>query len=74
MDGSGDKILEIIEVPSEPSNTRKELSPCHKEINHDEIRSRLQRLELELSSVLRTLRLNADEVMSQKVSGNNVAL
>jgi hypothetical protein len=74
MDGSGDKILEIIEVSSEPSNTRKELSPCHKEINHNEIRSRLQHLELELSSVLRILRLNADEVMSQKVSGNNVAL
>ncbi|KAE8023336.1 hypothetical protein FH972_009044 [Carpinus fangiana] len=63
---TGGEILEIREVPSEPSNTRKELSPCHKEINHNEIRSRLQHLELELSSVLHILRLNADEVMSQK--------
>lgn len=57
MDGSGDEILETSEVPSEPSNI---------EIDHNEIRSRLQHLELELSSVLHTLRLNADEVMSQK--------
>lgn len=65
MDGSGDEILETSEVPSEPSNI---------EIDHNEIRSRLQHLELELSSVLHTLRLNADEIMSQKVSGNNVPL
>lgn len=65
MDGLGDEILELGGVASDPINTRKELSSFH-EIDHNEIRTRLQGLELELSSVLRLLRSNASQIMSQK--------
>jgi hypothetical protein len=73
MDGLGDEILELGGVASDPINTRKELSSFH-EIDHNEIRTRLQGLELELSSVLRLLRSNASQIMSQKVGDNNVSL
>ncbi|KAF5449718.1 hypothetical protein F2P56_030135 [Juglans regia] len=66
MDGSGDKILEIRDVTGESFNTVKELGSSPKEINHNEIRSRLQHLESELSFVLLSLRSNADKAMSQQ--------
>ena len=71
--GLGDEILELGGVASDPINTRKELSSFH-EIDQNEIRTRLQDLELELSSVLRLLRSNASQIMSQKVGDNNVSL
>lgn len=67
MDGSGDKILEIRDVTGKSVNTGKELGLSPKDINHNEIRRRLQHLESELSSVLLLLRSNADKAMSQQV-------
>ncbi|KAB1220733.1 Sucrose nonfermenting 4-like protein [Morella rubra] len=66
MDGTRDEILEVREIVGEPLVGSKDLSSCSEEIAHNGIRGRLQHLELELSSVLRSLRLNADEVISQK--------
>lgn len=73
MDGSGDKILEIRDVTGESFNTVKELGSSPKEINHNEIRSRLQHLESQLSLVLLSLRSNADKAMSQQVRALTMA-
>lgn len=67
MDGTRDEILEVREIVGEPLVGSKDLSSCSEEITHNGIQGRLQHLELELSSVLHSLRLNADEVISQKV-------
>ena len=73
MDGSRDEILELGGLASDPLNTRKEPISCH-EINVNEIQTRLQHLELELTSVLHSVRSNACQIMSQKVGDNNVSL
>ncbi|KAL0003998.1 hypothetical protein SO802_011559 [Lithocarpus litseifolius] len=65
MDGSRDEILELGGLASDPLNTRKEPISCH-EINVNEIQTRLQHLELELTSVLHLVRSNAGQMMSQK--------
>ncbi|KAK4598371.1 hypothetical protein RGQ29_015732 [Quercus rubra] len=65
MDGSRDEILELGGLASDPLNTRKEPISCH-EINVNEIQTRLQHLELELTSVLHSVRSNACQIMSQK--------
>lgn len=68
MDVSRDEILELREGGNEHLNKQEELSSCPQEINHKDIRSRLRHLELELSSVLHTLRSNMGELPSQEVS------
>lgn len=73
MDGPRDEILELGGLASDPLNTRKEPISCH-EINVNEIQTRLQHLELELTSVLHLVRLSAGQIMSRKVGDNNVAL
>ncbi|XP_023888575.2 protein PTST homolog 2, chloroplastic isoform X1 [Quercus suber] len=65
MDGSRDETLELGGLASDPLNTRKEPISCH-EINVNEIQTRLQHLELELTSVLHSVRSNAGQIMSQK--------
>lgn len=65
MDNSKEEILGR-ESTSEPDG-RNELYLHHENISHDQLRSRLQHLKLELSSVLRSVRYNADETASQKV-------
>ncbi|KAK8529505.1 hypothetical protein V6N13_102419 [Hibiscus sabdariffa] len=64
-DISGYKTLEIRNKSSE-LDRRKESHASGKDINHDEIRNRLEHLKLELSSVLQTLRSNVDEVKSRE--------
>ncbi|POO00038.1 AMP-activated protein kinase, glycogen-binding domain containing protein [Trema orientale] len=64
MDVSKDEILRR-ESTSEP-NGRDELDLCYENISHNQLRSRLQHLELELSSVLHSVRYIADETASQK--------
>ncbi|KAI9168862.1 hypothetical protein LWI28_002987 [Acer negundo] len=65
MDGSCDEILDLREGSSENLNEKEELNFFHEEINHNQVRNRLQHLELELSSVLQTLRSNKHKVVSQ---------
>nr|XP_048319247.1 protein PTST homolog 2, chloroplastic isoform X2 [Ziziphus jujuba var. spinosa] len=60
-DISKDKIIEIRESTSVPNN-RKELNFQMEEISHNQIQSRLQDLELELSSVLHPLRPKANDI------------
>ncbi|GMI74925.1 PROTEIN TARGETING TO STARCH 2 [Hibiscus trionum] len=69
-DISGYKTLEIRNRSSE-LDRRKESRASGKDINHNEIRSRLEHLKLELSSVLQTLRSNADEVLSREGDGSS---
>ncbi|XWS34944.1 hypothetical protein CRYUN_Cryun21dG0080800 [Craigia yunnanensis] len=64
---SGDETLEIRDK-SNKLDRRKESCASEKEINHNEIRSRLEHLKLELSFVLQSLRPNVDEVLSREVS------
>ncbi|KAL5761879.1 hypothetical protein ACOSP7_018143 [Xanthoceras sorbifolium] len=66
VDGSGDEILELREGGSEHLNGQGDLNSFHEDINHNQVRTRLQHLELELSSVLRTLRSNKHKLVSQK--------
>lgn len=68
MDVSGDEILEGRDIGCEHLNRPEKLNSYPTENNHNDIRSRLQQLELELSSVLHTLRSNSGELLSQKVS------
>ncbi|KAK2636284.1 hypothetical protein Ddye_031076 [Dipteronia dyeriana] len=65
MDGSCDEILDLREGTSENMNKKEELNFFFEEINHNQVRNRLQHLELELSSVLRTLKYNMHKVLSQ---------
>ncbi|XVE75178.1 hypothetical protein DITRI_Ditri12bG0074800 [Diplodiscus trichospermus] len=65
----GDETLEIRDKFSE-LDQRKMLQASEKEINHSEIRSRLEHLKLELSSVLQSLRSNVDEVLSREDVGS----
>lgn len=66
-DISGYGTLEI-RNKSDELDRRKESRASGKDINHNEIRNRLEHLKLELSSVLQSLRSNVDEVLSQEVS------
>lgn len=65
-DISKDKIIEIRESTSVPNN-RKELNFQMEEISHNQIQSRLQDLELELSSVLHPLRPKANDIAIKEV-------
>lgn len=69
IDVPGNEILEEREVGIEHLNSQEELNSYPLENNHKDIRSRLKHLELELSSVLHTLRSNTGELLSQKVNG-----
>ncbi|KAK8492573.1 hypothetical protein V6N11_030797 [Hibiscus sabdariffa] len=69
-DISGSKTLEIRNKSSE-LDRRKESGASGKDINHNEIRNRLEHLKLELSSVLQTLRSNVDEVLSREGDGSS---
>ncbi|XP_039039999.1 protein PTST homolog 2, chloroplastic-like isoform X2 [Hibiscus syriacus] len=66
----GYKTLEIRNKSNE-LDRRKESRASGKDINENEIRSRLEHLKLELSSVLQTLRCNADEVLSRVGDGSS---
>nr|KJB31401.1 hypothetical protein B456_005G189700 [Gossypium raimondii] len=66
-DISGYGTLEIRNKSNE-LDRRKESRASGKDINHNEIRDRLEHLKLELSSVLQSLRSNVDEVLSREVS------
>ncbi|KAE8730267.1 5'-AMP-activated protein kinase-related, putative isoform 2 [Hibiscus syriacus] len=69
-DISGYKSLEIRNKSNE-LDRRKESRACGKVINDNEIRSRLEHLKLELSSVLQTLRSNANEVLPREGDGSS---
>lgn len=60
------------EASDEPSGKRDDMDLKKlDEITHNQIRSRLQNLELELSTVLHSVRSNnADEIMLQKVKAH----
>ncbi|MBA0637746.1 hypothetical protein Godav_024556 [Gossypium davidsonii] len=64
-DISGYGTLEIRNKSNE-LDRRKESRASGKDINHNEIRDRLEHLKLELSSVLQSLRSNVDEVLSRE--------
>ncbi|XWS34940.1 hypothetical protein CRYUN_Cryun21dG0080800 [Craigia yunnanensis] len=66
----GDETLEIRDK-SNKLDRRKESCASEKEINHNEIRSRLEHLKLELSFVLQSLRPNVDEVLSREGDGSS---
>ncbi|KAJ6771301.1 PROTEIN PTST-like protein 2 CHLOROPLASTIC [Salix koriyanagi] len=62
----GDEIIETREGASETGSRRKE-NRSDGWINQNQVRSRLHDLELELSSVLQSLKSNTGESVSQKV-------
>lgn len=68
MDVQGDEILEVRDIDCEHLNRQEKLNSYPTENNHNDIRSRLQHLEVELSSVLHTLRSKTGELLSRKVS------
>ncbi|KAF8390281.1 hypothetical protein HHK36_024806 [Tetracentron sinense] len=67
VDAINDRLFTVAECPNETEDIRKELNSGGKENDNNQIRSRLQRLDLELASVLRLLRSRTDEVGSRKV-------
>ncbi|XP_022734551.1 uncharacterized protein LOC111288060 [Durio zibethinus] len=68
----GDETLEIrVRDKSNELDRRKESRASGKEINHSEIRSCLEHLKLELSSVLQLLRSNVDEALSWEGDGSS---
>ncbi|KAK9277641.1 hypothetical protein L1049_007187 [Liquidambar formosana] len=67
-DTSKDEILLIREGAVVHSDGTKELNSSSKEIDHTHIKTRLQHLELELTSALCLLKSNADEFIAQKLS------
>lgn len=72
-DISKDKIIEIRESTGVPNNS-KELNLQIEEISHNQIRSRLQDLELELSSALHSLRPEANDIAIKKVITYSLSL
>lgn len=65
-------VAEIREKCSEQVEISKDSNSSHNEVSHDQIKSRLQHLEAELSSVLQSLRskpLGDEEKVSNKQSG-----
>ncbi|OMO51667.1 hypothetical protein CCACVL1_29656 [Corchorus capsularis] len=61
----GEEVLTITDKSSE-LDRRKESHASEKDIDHNEIHSRLEHLKSELSSVLHSLRSNVDEVLTHK--------
>ncbi|KAI9111839.1 hypothetical protein K1719_017529 [Acacia pycnantha] len=59
---SGNDILKIGQFAATPFNREEDSSPLGGKGNYKEIKSRIQQLESELSSVLQTLRSGVDEV------------
>ena len=66
IDVTEDEVQE--EERSSERNEQSELDLRSEGITHNRIRSRLQHLELELSSVLRAVRSNGDEITLNKVA------
>ncbi|XP_021685445.2 protein PTST homolog 2, chloroplastic isoform X2 [Hevea brasiliensis] len=66
MDAVGDEMLEKKEGATAPLNRRKD-NCSHGRINSNEIRSCLQHLEAELSSVLNMLKSNTSDSVTEKV-------
>lgn len=62
------ETLEIRQFAAKPINSEKDLGPLDGKANYNEIKSRIQLLESELSSVLHSLRSSTDEVAIQMVS------
>ncbi|XP_039034990.1 protein PTST homolog 2, chloroplastic-like isoform X1 [Hibiscus syriacus] len=69
-DISGYESLKIRNKSNE-LDRRKESCASGKDVNHNEIQSRLEHLKLKLSSVLQTLRSNVTEVSSQEGDGSS---
>lgn len=65
MDDMGNEIVEKEEDDTASLNRRKDNS-FHERINTNKIRSRLQQLESELSSVLNMLKSNTSGSVSEK--------
>ena len=61
-------ILKIREFSAEPIKRETGLGSLDGNANHNDIKSRIQYLESELSSVLHSLRSKADNVTIQMVS------
>ncbi|KAJ6771299.1 PROTEIN PTST-like protein 3 CHLOROPLASTIC [Salix koriyanagi] len=68
----GDEIIETREGASETGSRRKE-NRSDGWINQNQVRSRLHDLELELSSVLQSLKSNTGESVSQKVDNGRAS-
>lgn len=68
---SQDEILQMKEGTNEPDG-RNELDSHHAVINYKQVRSRMQHLESELSSVLRSLRSKTNEVAPKEVGMINL--
>lgn len=68
------KDEELWRASDSDPNERNELGLRRELINHNELRSRLQYLQIELSSVLQAVRSNADESASQKVVTGSLPL
>lgn len=62
-----DEMYTVADSINEASNVWKEPSSGDQQSFQDQIRSRLQHLELELTSVLCLLRTNTDSALSNKV-------
>ncbi|XWS68881.1 hypothetical protein CRYUN_Cryun04dG0131700 [Craigia yunnanensis] len=67
---AGDETIELRDKSSE-LDRRKASHASELEINPNEIRSHLDHLKLELSSVLQSLRSNVDEVLSREGDGSS---
>ncbi|OMO57959.1 Immunoglobulin E-set [Corchorus olitorius] len=67
----GEEVLEIRDKSSE-LDRRKETHASKKDIDHNEVQSRLGHLKLELSSVLHSLRSNVDDVLSHNGDGSSM--
>ncbi|XP_048235253.1 protein PTST homolog 2, chloroplastic isoform X2 [Ricinus communis] len=70
MDALGDEILQKSEGATASSNGRKG-NCCSERVKFNDIRSRLQQLESELSSVLSTLKSNSGKNASQRVGSSD---
>uniref|UniRef100_A0A2P2KKM6 Uncharacterized protein MANES_01G191800 n=1 Tax=Rhizophora mucronata TaxID=61149 RepID=A0A2P2KKM6_RHIMU len=71
MDDSGDEILEVQET-SGPSLSRSKEKSSPEGTNCNDIRSRLQHLEAELSSVLKTLKSNRGDGATLSLQENSI--
>lgn len=64
---SGDEILEVREVTAENLNSPEKLNSAQEAISHNQLMNHIQLMEVELTSVLHSLRSNDDGLVSQKV-------
>lgn len=67
MDDSNHELLEIRDGTCDSLDRGKDVSSCGEKINSNHIQIRLQHLELELASALRSLTSKSDEFITQKV-------